>query len=122
MTGCIEVRDLRVLGRHGVPDAERARPQPFSCDVDAWFDATRPAASDSLGDTVDYGALAELVAGVISHTSFALLERLAGEVADRVLEAHPAVGRLSVTVRKLRPPVPVEVGSIGVTLVRERPG
>lgn len=120
--GCIEVRDLRAVGRHGASDEERAHPQPFSCDIDAWFDASAPAASDALEDTVDYGALAVLVAGVVAETSFALLERLAREVADRVLEAHQAVWRLSVTVRKLRPPVPVDVGSIGVTLVRERQG
>jgi dihydroneopterin aldolase len=120
VTGRVELRDLRALGVHGVLPHERERTQPFSCDVDAWFDAGPAAASDALGDTVDYGALAGLVASTVSDTSYSLLERLAAEVCARVLDAFPPIARVSVTVRKLRPPVPLDVASIGVTVLRER--
>lgn len=120
MTARIEIRDLRAFGMHGVLAHERAQAQPFSIDVDASFDAGPAAASDSLEDTVDYGALASSVAEVVSETSFLLLEALAAAIARRVLDDAPRVTRVEVTVRKVRPPVAVDVGSVGVRVVDVR--
>ncbi len=120
MTGRIEIRDLRVLGVHGVLPHERMRAQPFSVDVDVSFDVAAAAESDALGDTVDYGAVASSAAGVVSHRSFALLEALAAAIARQVLDEHPRVTRAEVVVRKVRPPVDVDVGSVGVRVVDER--
>lgn len=116
----IAIRDVRALGVHGVLAHERERPQPFSVDVDAHFDAGPAAASDALADTIDYGALTALVADAVATTSFLLLEALAGELARRLLAADPRIERVSVTVRKLRPPVAADVGSIGVEVTDVR--
>jgi dihydroneopterin aldolase len=120
MTGRIEIRDLRAVGVHGLLAHERELAQPFSVDVDASFDASAAAASDQLGDTVDYGALASAVALVVSERSFMLLEALAAAIARRVLDDEPRVSRVEVVVRKLRPPVAVDVGSVGVRVVDVR--
>lgn len=116
----IEIRDLRSLGVHGALDEERTRAQPFSLDLDVWVDARPAAATDLLEDTVDYGALALRAASVVSTRSFRLLEALAAAVAREVLDADGRIARVAVTVRKLRPPVPAEVGSIGVRIERGR--
>lgn len=120
MTGRIEIRDLRATGVHGVLEEERRDPQPFSVDLDVWLDVSAAARSDSLTDTADYGALIELAARAVAETSFQLLEALAAAVADAVLAADSRVERVAVTVRKLHPPVPADVGSIGVHVVRDR--
>lgn len=120
MTGRIEIRDLRAFGVHGVLAHERERAQPFSVDVDASFDIVAAAQSDALADTVDYGALASTVAAVVSDTSFALLEALAAAIAKRVLDDEPRVVRVEVVVRKMRPPVSVDLGSVGVRVVDVR--
>ena len=117
----IEIRDLRVVGIHGVLPEEQTRAQPFAIDVDVWLDTADAAASDDLADTVDYGALAEQATAVVAERRFQLLEALAGEVARIVLDADDRIAATAVTVRKLRPPVPVQVGSIGVRVVRRRP-
>jgi dihydroneopterin aldolase len=118
--GRIEIRDLRAFGVHGVLPHEREGAQPFSIDLDATFDARAAAASDDLSDTVDYGALSAAVAAVVTGTSFQLLEALAAAIARRVLDEAPRVTRVEVVVRKLRPPVSVDVGSIGVRFADER--
>lgn len=118
-TGRIEIRDLRALGLHGVLPHERERAQPFSVDLDAYFDVSPASASDALADTVDYGALVQQVAQVVSGTSFSLLEALAAAICRRVLD-DPRVARVEVVVRKMRPPVDVDVGSIGVRVVDVR--
>jgi 7,8-dihydroneopterin aldolase/epimerase/oxygenase len=116
----IEIRDLRVLGVHGVLAEERERAQPFSLDLDAWVDMTAAQASDQLGDTVDYGALAQLAADVVAQRSFQLLEALAGRLADALLAADHRLEAVAVTVRKLRPPLALEVASTGVRVYRSR--
>src|SRR5690606_8456834 len=53
----IELRGLRVFGRHGVFEHERRDGQEFVIDLTVWVDFTVAAASDDLAATVDYGAL-----------------------------------------------------------------
>ncbi len=116
----IELRGLRVLGVHGVLPEERDRAQPFEVDLDAWVDTTVAARSDRLPDTVDYGALATGVAAVVAGPSFALLEALAAAVAEGALAGDPRISAVAVTVRKLRPPVPLQLASAGVRVERRR--
>ncbi|HET6794647.1 MAG TPA: dihydroneopterin aldolase [Acidimicrobiales bacterium] len=116
----IELRGLRAVGVHGVLPEERSRPQPFVVDLDIELDASTAGASDDLADTVDYGAVADRVAAVVSGESFRLLEALATRIAESVL-ADPRAIAVTVSVRKSRPPVPVDLASAGVRLTRRRP-
>jgi dihydroneopterin aldolase len=119
-TDCIEVRGLRVTGVHGVLPEERLRPQPFSVDLDVYLDSGRAAHSDDLADTADYAALIVAAAAVVANDQYALLESLAGRVAEVVLAADDRIAEVRATVRKLRPPVPVDLASVGVSVVRRR--
>ena len=118
----IELRGLRVLGAHGVLDAERAQPQPFEVDLVVEADLRAAGASDALDDTVDYGALVDVARRVVEQESHDLLERVAQRVADGVLAADGRVAAVTVTVWKLRPPVPADLDRAGVTLTRQRQG
>jgi 7,8-dihydroneopterin aldolase/epimerase/oxygenase len=109
----IELRGLRVLGHHGVGEDERAVAQPFEVDLDVTVDAEQAASTDDVSDTVDYGVLAEEVAAVVSERSFRLLEALGHQIAQVVL-CHERVEAVTVTVRKLRPPVPVDLATAAV--------
>jgi dihydroneopterin aldolase len=104
----IELLSLVLFGHHGYLEAERRLGQRFL--VDLWVDVDDTAvASDDIQDTVDYRRLAELVREVFAGPERLLLERLAGAVADGVLERFPAAQRVRVRVRKpdvaLDPPV-----------------
>lgn len=116
----IEIRRLRLVGTHGVLPEERQRAQPFTVDLDLWLDTTAAGASDDLADTVDYGAVVAAVAQVVQGTSHRLLESLAGAVADTALAHDPRVATVAVTVTKVRPPLPFDVGGVGVRVVRRR--
>jgi dihydroneopterin aldolase len=116
----IELRDLRVMGRHGVLDEEKERAQPFALDIVAWVDTSAAQRSDALGDTVDYGLLAEKAAEVVERHTFQLLEALAGRLADALLIVDPRLEAVEVTVRKLRPPLALDIGSTGVRVRRTR--
>jgi 7,8-dihydroneopterin aldolase/epimerase/oxygenase len=118
VTDRIEICDLRVLGTHGVLPEERERAQPFSLDIVAWLDTEAAQRSDELADTVDYGALAQLAADVVGGRSFRLLEALAGRLADALLLTDPRLVAVEVAVRKLRPPLALDVASTGVRVRR----
>ena len=117
--GTIDVLGIRAVGRHGVLPEEQLRSQPFEVDLRLGADLTRAAASDRLEDTVDYALLTEAVARTVELESYRLLERLADRIAG-VCIALDGVTSVEVTVRKLRPPIPVHVSSVGVTLLRQR--
>jgi len=114
----IRLAGLRLLGVHGALPEEEERPQPFEVDVDVVADLTAAGRTDSLADTVDYGAVAAAVERIVVSESHRLLERLASRVADEVLEVDPRISAVTVTVRKLRPPVPFDLAWAGVTITR----
>jgi 7,8-dihydroneopterin aldolase/epimerase/oxygenase len=113
----IELRGLRAVGTHGALPEEQERGQPFEIDVDVVADLSAAGSSDALGDTVDYGALAHAVERIVTKERFHLLERLAERIAEDVL-ADGRVASVVVTVRKLRPPVAVDLASAAVTITR----
>lgn len=116
----IELRGLRVTGTHGVLPEEQTRAQPFELDIEVEADLRAAGASDALDDTVDYGSLAEAAARVVSTERHALLERVAERVCEVALRDE-RVQAVTVTVRKLRPPVAVDLASAAVRVTRARP-
>ena len=116
----IEIRGLRLVTRVGVPESERAVAQPIELDVDLEVDLGSAAGSDDVADTVDYGAVAVAVAEAVHAGEWALLERVAAVAADAALAVDDRTEAVTVTVRKLRPPVPLDVHSTGVRLRRTR--
>jgi dihydroneopterin aldolase len=116
----IELRGLRVVGLIGLLPEERDRPQPFEIDLDVEADLSAPSTSDDLADTVDYGELVSRAAAVVTTEQHQLLEKVAGRIAEDLL-AVAGVVAVTVTIRKLRPPLPVDIASTGVTLHRRRP-
>ena len=114
----ILLRGLRVVGTHGVLAEEQSRAQPFEVDLDLAADLALAGETDALGDTVDYGAVVAAVEMVVAGERHRLLERLATRIADDVRALDDRITSVTVTVRKLRPPLPVDLASAGVTITR----
>jgi len=93
----VEVRDLRVFGRHGVHDDERERGQEFVFDVE--LEVGERGTTDRLEDAVDYVEVARVVQEVSDGRQFSLLEALATAVADELGQRF-APERVRVQVRK----------------------
>ena len=111
----VEVRDLRVFGRHGVHEDERQRGQDFLFDVE--LDVGERGTSDRLEDAVDYVEVARAVQEVSDARQYALLEALGAAVADE-LEQRFSPERIRVRVRKPEVrPAGLE-GTVSVTVTR----
>lgn len=116
----IELRGLRVRGRHGVFDHEKRDGQEFVVDLVVHADLSAAAASDDLADTLDYGALAQRVAAVVDGPPHDLIESVAGAVADAVLAADERVREVEVTLHKPSAPIPLTFDDVAVVLRRGR--
>jgi dihydroneopterin aldolase len=117
----IELRGLRVLGRHGALEGEQDTAQPFEVDLDLEADLAEAARRDELSQTVDYSRVVDTAMSIVGQHRYRLIEALAEAIAAAVLELAE-VRAVTVTVRKLRPPVAADMASAGVRLRRERPG
>jgi len=111
--GTILVTGLEVLGTHGVLPEEQTRAQPFGVDLELEVDLGPAGASDDLADTIDYAAVIAVAVRIVETERFQLLERLATRIAEACREDE-RVTAVTVTVRKLRPPVPASLDHVGV--------
>jgi len=85
--------------------------------VTIWLDLTRAVATDELAETVHYGELAELAAGIIAGPPRDLIEAVAGEIAETLMARYP-VYAAEVTVHKPFAPIPLTFTDVSVTVRR----
>ncbi len=113
----IALRGIRAYGKHGANPGERDREQPFDVEITAELDLAAAEHSDELGDTLNYDELHQRVMSIVQSTSFALLERLAGEIL-RAIFADARVARAEVSIAK---PALLDGATPSVRLRRENP-
>lgn len=111
-TDWIQLVGMRFYGRHGVHAHERELGQTYRVDVALAHDLSRPGRSDDLGDTIDYGLVHRIVREVVEGEPRDLVERVAEEIAQRLLSGTPAAA-VRVRLAKPRPPI------VGTTLDEE---
>ncbi len=87
----VELRSLRIFGRHGVHEHEQRDGQDFLF-----------GSSDRLEDAVDYSAVARTVQELSDARRYDLLEALATAIADELLHRF---GAERVVVRVTKPDV-----------------
>src|ERR1700686_4960496 len=95
----ILLEGMSFQGRHGVRPAEREHLQEFKVDVEVDCDLSEPGRTDRVEDTVDYRQVHAIAKDVIEGDSKKLMEALAGQIAERLLQL-PRVAGVSVRVAK----------------------
>ena len=104
----LKIKSLRFKGYHGYYRQERKQGNDF--EVDLIFQANLHTAgeSDQLKDTIDYQEALKTVKSVMEGPSVKLIETLTKKIGDQLFKQLPEVNKLSVSVRKLNPPLNVE--------------
>ena len=122
MSDRLSLLGMRFVARHGVLPVEKQQAQRFEVDLVLHADLAAAAASDDLARTVDYAALYERVAGVVTGRSFDLIEALAGAIAIEALATtDPAiVASVEVRVRKPEAPIGGALDTVEVSITRRR--
>jgi 7,8-dihydroneopterin aldolase/epimerase/oxygenase len=81
----LEVKDIVLMCRLGVTDAEQAQPQKVFITLRIFGDFQRCMESDNIKDTVDYVCVVSLIEALVQDKSFHLIERLAHEIRETIL-------------------------------------
>lgn len=105
------VHGLQFFGFHGVHDYERTNGNDFIVDVNVTCEESA-STTDNVADTFDYSRISDIVEAVNTEASYKTLERLATRIGEETFV--PIVSKVTVTLRKLNPPMPGELDSVGV--------
>jgi len=81
----ITIVDLEVFYCVGVTDEERAKPQRLLLTVEMEFDFSSACASDNVEQTINYNTVAQDLLKFGEGRSWKLIEKLASNLADKVL-------------------------------------
>jgi dihydroneopterin aldolase len=95
----IEIHDLAVKGRIGVPDSERENPQRLLVSVRFQIETSFAGLFDQLEKTVDYAAVAAEVEKVVETSCAHLIEKLVSEIGDTLMARFP-MQRLEIELKK----------------------
>ncbi len=95
----IEIRRLNVRSHIGVPDEERAVPQDLSVTTRMIPSAGFEGLNDEITATVDYHAVSLEIKTLAASRPRKLIETLAVEIAEHLLENHPLT-RVAVSIEK----------------------
>lgn len=117
---CIHLTGIRGYGYIGVLPEEQVLGQWFEVNLTLWLDLAPAGRSDRLEDTLDYGQVVKQVQQLLQTSRFALLERTATAIADRVLQAEQVM-QVRVQLTKPNPPIADFMGQVTIDLIRPRP-
>ena len=113
----VEIEGLEVYAHHGVLPHERELGQTFLLDLWLRPASDTAAASDRLEDAVDYAAVCARAVELASGGPYDLIERVAGLVADDLMERFALRG-VRVRVRKPQAPLPHRFGHVAAIAER----
>lgn len=115
----ITIEGIDVLGHHGVDEAERKVGHRVIVDVDMWLDLSGAVIADDIHKTVNYEKACALIERVAGQEEFLLLESLASEIGDRLLESFD-IREVAVRVRKASLPIATRVTAVTVEIRKSR--
>ena len=114
----IELSKLQFYGYHGVNKEEHTAGGDFEVELSVSFEP--PATPvQQLSDTIDYTQLYALVKERMNRRAY-LIETLAMEIAQAILQEFPVAAEAEVSVKKLHPPIPFFSGSVAATYIAKR--
>jgi dihydroneopterin aldolase len=117
---CIHLTGIRGYGYTGFLPEEQVLGQWFEVDVKLWLDLSTPAQTDAIADTIDYRSVISLVQNLVKTSKFALVERLAGAIADSIIQECDRVTQVQVNLSKPAAPIPDFGGKITIELTRTK--
>ncbi len=116
----ITIKSIQFHGKHGHAEIERIEGNQFEVDVTAKGFFKDSIKNEELDKTFDYALAEKTAAEIIYGPSKKLIETLCYQIGEELFKKAETVLELTVTVRKLSPPVdsPAEYAQITMTWKR----
>lgn len=111
--GKVHMQGLELYAFHGLLEDERKIGGPYEVDIEVEVDFLEAGHTGDFTKTVDYAALATIAKEEMAIPE-KILESVAVRIAERVIREITRAENCTVAIRKLHPPIPFIVGSVGV--------
>jgi len=113
----IHLRGLEFYAYHGALPEEQVLGQRFIIDMDLFSDLSLAGSSDLVEDTIHYGEVYQVIKACVTGDTHQLLEHLAEDIAQRVLEQFSCTS-VRVEVHKPQAPIPGIFRDVSVEIWR----
>ena len=114
----IHVENIRSRSYHGCLDEEAIIGGDYRTDVWIMLKKEYSIKTDELDQTVDYGAVTELVVDEMGIRS-KLIESVCERIVNRVFSLSKNIGWVKVKVCKINPPIDGDVQNVSVVIKKE---
>ncbi|MGF7058145.1 dihydroneopterin aldolase [Brassicibacter mesophilus] len=118
----IVMKNLAFYGYHGVMSEENVLGQKFFLDIELYVDLKKAGSTDNVENTVHYGIAYEIVKDIVEDKRFKLIEALAENVANSLMNEFEMINEAIVLVKKPEAPVKGIYDYFGVEIRRKRNG
>ncbi|WP_350343067.1 dihydroneopterin aldolase [Proteinivorax tanatarense] len=118
----IIMKNMYFYGNHGVLEEEKALGQKFIVDIELFLDIKKAGVTDDVNETVSYAEVFELIQILVEKERYHLLEALAENIAQKVLDKFAKVLAIDVTVKKPEAPVKGKFDYFAVEIRRSKDG
>lgn len=120
MNDKIILTGIEAYGHHGCTEEERCAGSFLKADLEIFSDLSKAGKSDNLDDTIDYSKILFDVKKIIEGTPRRLIETVAEEIAEKILNDFDKVERVKVVLHKPNAPLPLKYADAAVSIVREK--
>lgn len=109
----VALKDVKCFALHGYYPEEQLIGNHFVVDLETEF--TPQGFDDELAQTVNYEDLNHIIMEEMQHTQ-KLLETVLKNIISKVIKLYPFVEMVEVSMKKLNPPMPGQIGHSFVKL------
>ncbi|AZI27100.1 dihydroneopterin aldolase [Pedobacter sp. G11] len=109
----VALKDVKCFALHGFYSEEQLTGNHFIVDLETTF--LPIGFDDELAQTVNYEDLNQIILEEMRNTQ-KLLETVLNNIINKVIALYPFVERVEVSIKKLNPPMPGQVGHSFVQL------
>ena len=114
----IIIKDLECFAYHGVLEPERQLGQKFLVSLELSVDTRVAGKTDNLEQSVNYASVCNTVIAFMKEHTFQLIERVADELAQKILIEYPLVEQIQVNIKKPWAPVLLSLDTVAVEITR----
>ncbi|MFN5423039.1 MAG: dihydroneopterin aldolase [bacterium] len=115
----IILRDIKLMGYHGVTELERKAGTDFCIDIVIKMNEHSENGISQLSDTIDYSSVYSLLSNEFAIPE-QLLETLAVRIVNKILSAFSTAQQVELTILKVNAPIAGLDGKVGIKFKKSR--
>lgn len=114
----IKIYGLECYAYHGVYEEEKRHGQRFVLNATLFQDVTKAGKTDAMLDSTHYGEVCQFMSGWMRENGRNLLEAVACQMAEAVLQKFPLVWAIELEIQKPDAPIPLPFDTVSVKVKR----